>query len=138
MHNEEGPVTLADISGCQSISLSYLEQLFARLRRQKLVEGVRGPGGGYRLALPAEQISIATIIAAVDEKVNATCSGEDNCEEGDYCLTHDLWRGLSERIYEFLDNITLADILSRASVQEVMRRQDLENPRSTASRLPVE
>ena len=128
IHDQDGPVTLADISACQNISLSYLEQLFARLRREKLVEGVRGPGGGYRLAIPADRITIATVIAAVDEKVDASCTGENkNCQQGEHCLAHDLWCGLSERIFEFLDGITLADFLNRPEVQKVIHRQNAEN-----------
>ena len=137
IHDQDGPVTLADISACQNISLSYLEQLFSKLRREKLVKGVRGPGGGYRLALPADQITIATIIAAVDEKVDASCSGESDCQEGEYCMAHYLWCGLSERIFMFLDSITLADFLNRPSVQEVIQRQDQEHRRNDPHRLPV-
>jgi len=124
IHESKGPVTLADISSCQNISLSYLEQLFSKLRRDNLVKGVRGPGGGYRLARPADEITIAAIIAAVDEKVDATCDRDTDCGDGDRCLAHTLWCGLSRRIYEYLDSITLAEFLSRPSVQEVIRRQD--------------
>jgi Rrf2 family iron-sulfur cluster assembly transcriptional regulator len=127
IHDPNGPVTLADISHCQSISLSYLEQLFAKLRKENLVRGVRGPGGGYRLARPADKITIAEIIAAVDEKVDATCGGESRCNEEQTCLTHELWCGLSKKIYTFLDSITLEGFLSRESVQEVIRRQAVEN-----------
>lgn len=131
VHEPKGPVTLADISRCQSISLSYLEQLFSKLRRENLVRGVRGPGGGYQLAKPAADISIASIIAAVDEKVDATCNGESNCgDEDQACLTHELWCGLSKRIYGFLDGISLEDFLSRPSVQEIIRRQDSHHNRS--------
>lgn len=130
IHDPQGPVTLADISHCQGISLSYLEQLFSRLRKENLVRGVRGPGGGYHLARPASEITIASIIAAVDEKVDATCGGESRCDDGDHCLTHELWCGLSKRIYSFLDSITLYEFLSRPSVQEVIRRQDAQNARS--------
>jgi Rrf2 family iron-sulfur cluster assembly transcriptional regulator len=131
IHEPKGPVTLADISHCQSISLSYLEQLFSKLRRSNLVRGVRGPGGGYRLAKPADEISIAQIIAAVDEKVDSTCGGDSSCEEGDTCLTHELWCGLSKRIYEFLDSISLRDFLNRPAVQDVIRRQDSDNRRTS-------
>lgn len=124
IHESTGPVTLADISRCQSISLSYLEQLFAKLRRENLVHGVRGPGGGYKLASPAEKITIAAIIAAVDEKVDSTCGGDSSCDKETTCLTHELWCGLSKRIYDFLDSITLQDFLARPSVQEVARLQD--------------
>jgi len=130
IHEPEGPVTLADISHCQSISLSYLEQLFAKLRRENLVQGVRGPGGGYRLAKPASDITIAAIVAAVDEKVDATCGGESNCAQSQECLTHELWCGLSHKIYAFLDSITLEGFLSRPAVQEVIRRQARDQHRS--------
>ena len=124
LHENERPVTLAEISQCQGISLSYLEQLFAKLRRRGLVEGVRGPGGGYRLARPASEITVAQIITAVDEKMDATrCGGEENCRDGERCLTHELWTELSRQIYEFLDGITLAGFLSRPSVQAVVERQ---------------
>jgi Rrf2 family iron-sulfur cluster assembly transcriptional regulator len=125
IHDGKGPITLADISQCQGISLSYLEQLFAKLRRDGLVEGVRGPGGGYRLAKPAAEISIADIIGAVDERVDATlCEGKENCQEGERCLTHDLWTSLSEQIYNYLAGITLADFLARPSVRAVIERQE--------------
>ena len=130
IHEPAGPVTLADISHCQSISLSYLEQLFSKLRRENLVRGVRGPGGGYRLARPASEITIASIIAAVDEKVDSSCGGDSSCGDNDQCLTHELWCGLSKRIYGFLDSISLEDFLSRPSVQEVIRRQDAGHQRS--------
>ncbi len=130
IHEPAGPVTLADISHCQSISLSYLEQLFAKLRRENLVRGVRGPGGGYRLARPANEITIASIIAAVDEKVDSSCGGDSSCGDENPCLTHELWCGLSKKIYAFLDGISLEDFLNRPSVQEVIRRQDADHPRT--------
>ena len=103
IHDKAGPVTLADISQCQGISLSYLEQLFAKLRKGGLVKGVRGPGGGYRLARPASEISIGEIISAVDESVDVTrCSGKADCDNGEACLTHELWTELSKRLYDFL------------------------------------
>ncbi len=124
LHEREGPVTLADISTCQNISLSYLEQLFAKLRRDGLVKGVRGPGGGYRLGRAADRISIADIIVAVDENVDATrCHGRENCQNGDRCLTHELWSELSEQIFGFLDGISLAQLITRPSVLAVARRQ---------------
>lgn len=123
VHHGKGPITLADISQCQGISLSYLEQLFARLRRDGLVEGVRGPGGGYRLAKPASEISIADIIMAVDEKVDTTlCEGKENCQDGDRCLTHELWSSLSKQIFEYLSGINLADFLARPSVRAIIER----------------
>ncbi len=125
IHDKAGPVTLADISQCQGISLSYLEQLFSRLRHAGLVKGVRGPGGGYRLAKPAEDISIAQIISAVDENVDVTrCGGEGNCQDGARCLTHKLWSDLSERLYEFLDGITLAKFVDRPGIPELSMQRD--------------
>lgn len=125
IHDYEGPVTLADISNCQGISLSYLEQLFAKLRKSGLVEGVRGPGGGYRLGKPASQISIADIIAAVDENIDATrCKGNADCHGGEKCLTHQLWTDLSKSLYDFLDGLTLASFINRPEVRAVARRQD--------------
>ena len=124
INQDVGPVTLADISRGQGISLSYLEQLFAKLRRHGLVEGVRGPGGGYRLARPTTQISIADIIAAVDERVDATlCAGKEDCQSGDRCLTHDLWDSLSEQIFNYLAAINLAEFLSRPTVRAVVEHQ---------------
>jgi Rrf2 family iron-sulfur cluster assembly transcriptional regulator len=137
IYSPDGPVALADISHCQGISLSYLEQLFSRLRRENLVRGVRGPGGGYRLAKSAAEITVAEIIAAVDEKVDATCGGEVDCGEESACLTHDLWCGLSRRIYEFLDSISLEDFLSRPSVQEVIRRQNARHHRSNVDTITI-
>ena len=111
---EHGHTTLADISGCQDISLSYLEQLFARLRKGGLVQGLRGPGGGYRLARDGAEISIAEIITAVDENVQLTrCGGRENCKDGERCLTHDLWMELSESIHDYLSRVSLADLVER-------------------------
>lgn len=125
IHDHEGPVTLSDISNCQGISLSYLEQLFSKLRKSGLVEGVRGPGGGYRLGKPASHISIAQIIMAVDENIDATiCRGNEDCHGGDKCLTHELWADLSQRLYEFLDELTLASFINRPEIRAVSRRQD--------------
>ena len=125
IHDHEGPVTLADISNCQGISLSYLEQLFSKLRKYGLVEGVRGPGGGYRLGKPASHISIAQIIVAVDENIDATrCRGNEDCHGGDKCLTHELWADLSDKLYGFLDDLTLASFINRPEVRAVSRRQD--------------
>jgi Rrf2 family iron-sulfur cluster assembly transcriptional regulator len=127
VYEKSDPVTLADISLCQSISLSYLEQLFAKLRKHGLVEGVRGPGGGYRLSRPSDQITVAQIITAVDEKVDAKrCGGNEDCQQGERCLTHDLWDELSNRLYGFLDSITLAQFARRPEVEEVAKRQDRE------------
>ena len=114
LHSGQGPVTLADISVNQGISLSYLEQLFAALRQKKLVRGVRGPGGGYYLGRAAAEISIANIICAVDEWVEFTrCGGRENCRDGQRCLTHHLWDQLSDEIFQFLSDISLQDLVDR-------------------------
>jgi Rrf2 family iron-sulfur cluster assembly transcriptional regulator len=124
LHYEQGAVTLSDIARRQGISLSYLEQLFARLRRNGLVDSVRGPGGGYNLAMPPSNISVAKIVIAINENIDATrCGGEKNCDGEERCLTHNLWEDLSHRIHEFLDGITLADLVNKPTVQEVARRQ---------------
>lgn len=131
VHEKMDPVTLADISLCQGISLSYLEQLFAKLRRHGLVEGVRGPGGGYRLSRPSDQITVAQIITAVDEKVDVKrCEGREDCQQGERCLTHELWDELSSRLYDFLDGITLAQFAYRPEVQEIAQNQDKKHRRS--------
>lgn len=116
LHGGDRPVTLADISDTQGISLSYLEQLFAGLRNKRLVRGVRGPGGGYYLGRPADEISIADIICAVDEWVEFTrCnSGKElQTEEGKQSPTHELWDSLSRDIYDFLGGITIAELIHR-------------------------
>lgn len=119
------PVTLQDIAANQEISLSYLEQLFARLRAAGLVKGMRGPGGGYRLARDMDKISIAAVIGAVDETADMTrCAGEANCLDGEKCLTHELWMELSEKIYEFLNAITLGELVRRPEVIAVAERQE--------------
>lgn len=124
-HSEKRPVTLTDIAKRQDISLSYLEQLFARLRRAGMVEGVRGPGGGYQLSRAAKLINVADIILAVDEPIDSTrCGGKANCQNNQPCLTHDLWMGLSEQIRMYLATINLHDILQRRSVRQVAERQD--------------
>lgn len=125
IHAVNGPVSLADISERQGISLSYLEQLFSRLRKHGLVTSVRGPGGGYRLGRCSAQIAVADVICAVDESINATkCSGQDNCQGGDQCLTHSLWEDLSFRIEEFLQNISLSELVEQRSVKAISQRQD--------------
>ncbi len=125
LHYDEGPITLADISQRQGISLSYLEQLFSKLRKRGLVESTRGPGGGYRLSREADRIAVAEVISAVDEKVDATrCGGLANCQDDQQCLTHELWTDLSDQIYNFLNSISLGQLVARRGVQEVARRQD--------------
>lgn len=118
------PVSLADISGRQDISLSYLEQLFAKLRRNSLVSSVRGPGGGYRLSRSGNEIYVAQIIDAVNEAVDATgCGGAADCQQGEVCLTHHLWCDLSNQIHGFLSGISLANLVERREVQSVSARQ---------------
>ena len=114
LHHGQGPTALADIAQRQGISLSYLEQLFAKLRRRALVASVRGPGGGYNLARSASLIPVAEVIAAVDEAVDTTrCRGNGDCQGGLPCLTHDLWFDLSHRIQEYLQSITLQQLIDR-------------------------
>ncbi|HDZ55466.1 MAG TPA: Fe-S cluster assembly transcriptional regulator IscR [Pseudomonas xinjiangensis] len=125
LHEDQGPITLADISMRQGVSISYLEQLFAKLRRSKLVESVRGPGGGYRLAGGPQAISVAQIVEAVNDSMDATrCLGKGDCQHGEVCLTHHLWSDLSTRLRQFLNDITLAELVSREDIQRVRARQD--------------
>ena len=124
IHADKGPVSLADISERQGISISYLEQLFAKLRKNELVSSVRGPGGGYRLSRPADQVFVASIIDAVDEQVDATrCGGNGTCHEGDMCLTHYLWLDLSDQIHAFLAGISLGQLVARQEVRQISERQ---------------
>lgn len=124
VHQGEGPISLADISERQGISLSYLEQLFAKLRRNELVNSVRGPGGGYTLSRDSSEIFVAQIVDSVDETVDATrCQGKANCQHGETCLTHELWSDLSDEIHQFLSRIDLASIIDRRAVREVAARQ---------------
>lgn len=124
LHTHNGPTSLSDISQRQEISLSYLEQLFARLRRAGLVNSVRGPGGGYRLSQPADAISVSKVIDAVNETVDATrCQGLSDCQQGDTCLTHHLWCELSGQIRHFLDEMTLAQLMQRPDVIRIASRQ---------------
>lgn len=126
LNSDNGPVTLADISGNQGISLSYLEQLFAALRSKQLVRGVRGPGGGYYLGKPSSDISIADIICAVDEWVEFTrCGGRENCRDGQRCLTHYLWDQLSDEIFGFLSNISLAELVERGRKERSRLRPEM-------------
>ncbi len=127
LHGAEGPVRLASIAERQNISQSYLEQLFASLRRAGLVSSIRGPGGGYRLAHDAQEISIAQVIAAVNERVDATrCGGHENCQENEPCLTHGLWAELGEEIERYLRSVRLSDVLQWRQVRQVAQRQNLK------------
>ncbi len=123
-HSRIRPVTLTDIATRQTISLSYLEQLFSRLRRASLVVGVRGPGGGYKLGREADVISIAEIILAVDEQVDLTnCESKANCQNGQPCLTHDLWMGLSQTVSQYLEGISLSQLLEQADLNDALESQ---------------
>ncbi|WP_192457357.1 Fe-S cluster assembly transcriptional regulator IscR [Musicola keenii] len=136
LHSKEGPVPLADISERQGISLSYLEQLFSRLRKHGLVASVRGPGGGYLLGKDASAIAVGSVISAVDESVDATrCQGKEGCQGGDRCLTHTLWRDLSDRISEFLNNITLDELVNNKEILDVADRQDADARRTANGRI---
>ena len=124
LNYSEGPITLSDISKRQGISLSYLEQLFSKLRKRGLVDSARGPGGGYRLSRAAGEIAVAEVISAVDESIDVTrCAGKGNCQGEGNCLTHELWCDLSNQIHEFLNNITLGKLVENREVQEVALRQ---------------
>ncbi|MFI9650996.1 Rrf2 family transcriptional regulator [Guyparkeria halopsychrophila] len=125
IHDHGQPTALADIAERQSLSLSYLEQLFAQLGRGQLVSSVRGPGGGYQLAREPARINVAEIVHAVDEVVDVTrCGGRGNCQDGGQCLAHDLWMGLSAQIQGFLESISLADLVEQPDVLGVSARQD--------------
>lgn len=146
IHYKDGPITLSDISRRQGISLSYLEQLFSKLRKGGLVDSARGPGGGYRLSREASNIAVADVIGAVDETIDVTrCGGKGNCQDNQPCLTHELWCDLSKQIYEFLAGISLAELVSRRGIQAIAARQQeaaglpergvapLQGPSSTAA-----
>ena len=127
-HNKQKPVTLTDIAKRQTISLSYLEQLFARLRKANIVIGVRGPGGGYQFSRNINEINIAEIIAAVDESIDSTqCKGKGNCQNDQPCLTHELWTDLSQQIRDYLSNITLEDLINREKIKQISKRQDRQS-----------
>ena len=138
----DGPVTLAGISERQKISLSYLEQLFGKLRRNNLVESVRGPGGGYCMARPMQQITVADIVRAVDESFDATqCGGRENCKDDNRCMTHELWSTLNAKMYEYLTSVTLFELIDRqlkksgvdiATLKQVVRCAS-SNPRGKSS-----
>ena len=123
MHAENFPISLADISKRQNISRGYLEQLFAKLRKQELVISSRGPGGGYKLSRDRQDISVAQIIGAVNESIDATsCKGAGNCNKGGLCLTHDLWDDLSIQIHRFLHGVSLDSLVYKNDVRLVNLR----------------
>lgn len=134
LHGTDGPVTLAGISARQKISLSYLEQLFGKLRRRELVESVRGPGGGYHLARDASRLSVADIVRAVEEPIDSTqCGGRENCHDNQRCMTHDLWADLNTTVYGFLEGVKLSDLVERQKTRNVAV---VRSPRARES-LPV-
>ena len=132
LRDGEGPVTLAEISARQKISLSYLEQLFGKLRRHQLVESVRGPGGGYCLARDISTESVSHIILAVDEPIDATqCGGKENCRDEQKCLTHDLWSALNKHIFDYLESVTLRQLVDAQREKDagLTRMQDMRSPK---------
>jgi len=137
MHGTKTPVTLAGVSQRQKISLSYLEQLFGKLRRHSLVESVRGPGGGYRLARAPDLISVADVIVAVDEPIDATkCGGRENCnDDGKRCMTHELWANLNQHIFGYLRSVSLAELVAQQHKPDVTVLQD-QRPQGPGSRAP--
>ena len=140
MRHGSGPVTLAEISQRQKISLSYLEQLFGKLRRRALVDSVRGPGGGYCLAKDTARVSVADIIVAVDEPIDATqCGGKENCRDEQKCITHDLWARLNDRIFDYLGSVTLKQLVDeqRAKQSGVAQVHDMRENSPRRERTPV-
>jgi len=139
LRQHEGPVTLAGIAERESISLSYLEQLFGKLRRQQLVASVRGPGGGYCLAKPMNAISVADIIRAVDEPLDATnCGGKRNCHEENLCMTHLLWTNLNARMFEYLSSVSLGELVRQQRTEDVPELSAEQRPaRRTRRNIPV-
>src|SRR5581483_774943 len=134
MNGGKGPVTLAGISQRQSISLSYLEQLFGKLRRHTLVESVRGPGGGYTLARSLDKLSVADIVTAVDEPLDATqCGGKENCHDDRRCMTHDLWATLNEKMQNYLSSVTLGDLVAHQQGKPVSVIKDFRPQEQVAA-----
>mgnify|MGYP003596471212 FL=1 len=150
MRSGSGPVSLAAISQRQQISLSYLEQLFGKLRRHELVESTRGPGGGYTLARPMKDVTVADVIFAVDEPLDATqCGGRENCVEEGQCMTHELWSNLNKKMIDYLDSVTLAELVDQQRTREAQQtpkqmsvlrehRAALEFPTSTLQPIRVD
>ena len=140
LHNGHGPVTLAQISGRQKISLSYLEQLFGKLRRREIVESVRGPGGGYLLGREMSALTVSEIIQAVDEQIDATqCGGKENCHDDKKCITHDLWASLNRHIFDYLGGVTLQQLVDtqRAKESGISPLRDMRGIVGLAKRQPV-
>jgi len=138
LHSQQGPVSLYDISVRQEISLSYLEQLFSKLRKQALVESIRGPGGGYRLSKDANDIAVGEVIAAVNESIDATkCNGKADCQGGEKCLTHNLWQDLSDRISNFLNSITLGELMAKQDIKTIATRQDGQQSSAAVDKINI-
>ena len=140
LHNGHGPVTLAQISGRQKISLSYLEQLFGKLRRREIVESVRGPGGGYLLGREMSALTVSEIFQAVDEQIDATqCGGKENCHDDKKCITHDLWASLNRHIFDYLGGVTLQQLVDtqRAKESGISPLRDMRGIVGLAKRQPV-
>lgn len=138
LHSQQGPVSLYDISVRQEISLSYLEQLFSKLRKQALVESIRGPGGGYRLGKDANDIAVGEVIAAVNESIDATkCNGKADCQGGEKCLTHNLWQDLSDRISNFLNSITLGELMAKQDIKTIATRQDGQQSSAAVEKINI-
>ena len=140
MQHSSDPVTLAEISRRQKISLSYLEQLFGKMRRRALVNSVRGPGGGYRLAKDMGRVSVADIIVAVDEPIDSTrCGGKEDCNDGEKCITHDLWEKLNDHIFDYLGTVTLKQLVDDQKQQQngVAQVQDMRETLSKRDRTTV-
>lgn len=134
LRSGDGPVTLAGISDRQKISLSYLEQLFGKLRRFNIVDSVRGPGGGYCLARPGNQITVADIVRAVDETLDATqCGGRENCKDEERCMTHELWTTLNFKMYEYLSSVKLSDLVEKQLRKAGTERAVVAGNRPSAS-----
>lgn len=139
LHAQEGPVSLSDISQRQGISLSYLEQLFAKLRRMQLVKSVRGPGGGYQLGRAEDCIFVAEVVDAVNESLDTTrCRNKGDCQHGEKCLTHHLWSDLSQQIHDFLSTISLGDLMRKREIQIVASRQNAQQRRVAAVELDAD
>ncbi len=139
LHGDHGPVSLADISARQEISLSYLEQLFSRLRRHRLVVSIRGPGGGYRLSRDPCSVFVAEVVDAVNESLDTTrCANKGDCQNGEKCLTHHLWSDLSDQIHQFLSEISLADLMRKREIQRVADRQDRRQSDSDSQTINTE
>ncbi|MFZ1892071.1 MAG: Rrf2 family transcriptional regulator [Formosimonas sp.] len=133
LRSSDGPVNLAAVSERQQISLSYLEQLFGKLRRNGLVDSVRGPGGGYVIARELDTISVAHIVIAVDEPLDARqCEGKQDCLNGKQCMTHDLWHNLNEKMLEYLESVSLLDLVTQQLAAEAPKQHTIEMPKRVA------